>query len=80
MGPPPQITQTFQNLLQIATGLGLLVCALFLVVAGFSYMTSGGNPGSLERAKGAAMNALIGFAIILSANVLATMIQNAVVR
>jgi hypothetical protein len=78
--PPQQILDTFTNLLNIATGLGLLICALFLVVAGFSYMTSGGNPGAIERSKSAAMNAAIGFAIILSARVIATMINNAVVR
>jgi Type IV secretion system pilin len=78
--PPQQILDTFNNLLNIATGLGLLICALFLILAGFAYMTSGGNPGAVERSKSAAFNAATGFAIILSARVLATMINNAVVR
>ena len=78
MQPPAEITTTFNNILSIATGLGLLVCTLFLVFAGFSYMTSGGNPGQIERSKSAALNAAIGFAIILSANVLARMVQSAV--
>ena len=80
MAPPPEITQTFTNLLNIATGLGLLVCSLFLVFAGFSYMTSGGNPGAVERSKNAAFNAAIGFAIILSARIIAQLVQNAVVH
>jgi formate hydrogenlyase subunit 4 len=80
MQPPAEITQTFNNLLNIATGLGLLICTLFLVFAGFSYMTSGGNPAAMERSKSAAFNAAIGFAIILSARILATMVQNAVVH
>jgi hypothetical protein len=78
--PPQQILDTFTNLLNIATGLGLVICALFLCVAGFSYMTSGGNPGAIERSKSAALNAAIGFGIILSARILAQMINNAVVH
>jgi len=80
MQPPAEITQTFANLLNIATGLGLLICGLFMVFAGFSYMTSGGNPAAIERSKSAAFNAAIGFAIILSARILAQMVQNAVVH
>ena len=80
MSAPPEIVGTFNNLLGIATSLGVIVCTLFLVAAGFTYITSGGNPGQIERAKGAAMNAMIGFGIILSANVLSTMIQHAVVH
>jgi formate hydrogenlyase subunit 4 len=80
MDVPPEITATFNNLLNIATGLGLVVCSLFMVFAGFSYMTSGGNPAAVERSKSAAFNAAIGFAIILSARILAQMVQNAVVH
>jgi hypothetical protein len=80
MQPPPEITQTFTNLLNLATGLGLVVCSLFLVFAGFSYMTSGGNPAAVERSKSAALNAAVGFAIILLARVLSQMVSNAVVH
>jgi hypothetical protein len=80
MQPPQQILDTFNNLLNLATGLGLVVCSLFLVFAGFSYMTSGGNPASVERSKHAALNAAVGFAIILLARVLSQMINNAVVH
>jgi len=80
MTAPAEITGTFNNILNIATGLGLLICTLFLVFAGFSYMTSGGNPSAVERSKQAALNAAVGFAIILSARVIANMVQSAVVR
>jgi hypothetical protein len=73
------INQTITNLLNIATGIGLLACAFFLCLAGFYFMTSGGNPGAVERSKAAAFNAAVGFAIILSARVIAGIIQNAVV-
>jgi hypothetical protein len=66
--------------LTIATGLGLLLCAFFLSMAGFYFMTSGGNPVAIERSKSAAFNAAIGFALVLSARVLANLINTAIVR
>jgi hypothetical protein len=72
------INLTITNLLNIATGLGLAACALFLCLAGFYFMTSGGNPAAVERSKSAAFNAAVGFAIILSARVIAGIINNAV--
>jgi hypothetical protein len=77
LGP---ITGTIDNLLTIATGLGLLLCAFFLSMAGFYFMTSGGNPVAIERSKSAAFNAAIGFALVLSARVLANLINTAIVR
>jgi hypothetical protein len=77
LGP---ITGTINNLLTIASGLGILLCAFFLCAAGFYFMTSAGNPGAIERSKSAAFNAAIGFALVLSARVIANLINGAVVR
>lgn len=77
LGP---ITTTINNLLTIATGLGLLLCAFFLSMAGFYFMTSAGNPGAIERSKSAAFNAAIGFALVLSARVIANLINANVAR
>ena len=77
LGP---INGTINNLLTIATGLGLLLCAFFMCMSGFYYMTSGGNPGNIERSKSAAFNCAIGFALVLSARVIANIINGAVVR
>lgn len=77
LGP---LTQTINNVLNIATALGLLVCAFFLAMAGFYYMTSGGNPGAIERSKSAAFNAMLGLALVLSARVIANLVNGAVVR
>ncbi|HRQ87022.1 MAG TPA: hypothetical protein PLY16_02835, partial [Candidatus Saccharibacteria bacterium] len=38
----------------------------FLIVGGFQYMTGGGNPASLQKAKGTIANALIGLVISLA--------------
>lgn len=77
LGP---LTTTINNILTIATGLGLLLCAFFLAMAGFYFMTSGGNPGAIERSKSAAFNAMLGFGLVLSARVIANIINGAVAR
>jgi hypothetical protein len=71
---------TINNLLTIATGVGLLACAFFLTVAGYYFMSSGGNPSNIERSKSAAFNAAIGFALVLSARVIANIVNSAIIR
>lgn len=75
-----QLNATIQNLLNIGTAIGLLACAFFICLAGFRFMTSGGSPSGIEGAKSAAFNACIGFGLVLSARVIANIIQEAVVR
>ncbi len=45
---------------------GLLLFA-YLIMGGFSYLTSGGDPKAMEQAKGKVTNAIIGFVIIFVA-------------
>ncbi len=45
---------------------GLLLFA-YLIMGGFSYLTSGGDPKAMEQAKGKVTNAIIGFVIIFMA-------------
>ena len=45
-------------------GIGLL---LMLLGSGFTFMTSGGDPKKMEKAKGQLTNALVGFLIIFVA-------------
>ena len=45
------------------TGLLAALATLFLTIAGFRYVTAGGNPRALEQAKDAIKSALIGYAL-----------------
>lgn len=45
---------------------GLLLFA-YLVIGGFSFLTSGGDPKAMEQAKGKVTNAIVGFIIIFIA-------------
>jgi hypothetical protein len=43
----------------------------------YMYMSAGGSPHQMERGKSAMLNAIAGLAIVLSARVIAGMIQSA---
>lgn len=57
------ITELLKYLFPFA---GLLLFA-YLVMGGFSYLTSGGDPKAMEQAKGKVTNAIVGFIIIFIA-------------
>jgi len=71
------INTLFTNLLNIGLGVAVTVAAFFLMWGAFIYMSAGGNPHQMERGKSAMVNAIAGLAIVLSARVIAGMIQSA---
>jgi hypothetical protein len=72
-----QINTLFNNLLNIGLGVAVAVSAFFVMWGAFMYMSAGGSPHQMERAKAAIVNALAGLAIVLMARVIAGMIQSA---
>lgn len=71
------INTLFENLLNIGVGVAVTVAAFFLMWGAFVYMSAGGSPHQMERGKSAMVNALAGLAVVLSARVIAGMIQSA---
>lgn len=71
---------TFDNLITVAQVIGGLLFVFFLSLAGIWFMTSGGNPQGVDRAKGAAVNACVGLALIFSARAIQALINNLVAR
>ena len=67
----------FSNLLSIGLGVAVTVAAFFLMWGAFQYMSAGGSPRQMESGKAAMFNAIAGLAIVLSARVIAGMIQSA---
>jgi hypothetical protein len=67
------VSPLFSTMITIAA----VVCILFIVIGGFYYMTSAGNPEKLERAKKTIRNAFIGFVVILGSGALVAIMQNA---
>jgi hypothetical protein len=57
----------FQNLLQVATTLAGIALFIMLLVGGFKYMTSGGDPKGSEQAKGTMTSAILGILVLIGA-------------
>lgn len=59
---------------------GLPIVALFLLIAGFKFVSARGNSSKLEEAKENFKFVIIGAALILGAWVIATLIGNTVTQ
>ncbi len=70
------INTLFENLLNIGMGAAVTVAAFFIMWGAFVYMSASGSPHQMERGKQAMINAIAGLAIVLSARLVAGMIQS----
>lgn len=57
--------------------IGSILCTLFVIIGGYQYMTSRGNPDNLMRAKKIIKNALIGLLIVLAAALISNFLKSA---
>lgn len=76
-----QVQNFLQNVITAIAGLAGMVATAFFVVGGLKYITSSGNPQSLERAKRTIFFSAIGLAITIAAfvlsNIISTLASNA---
>lgn len=61
----------FLNVLDVAQTIMIMLTTLYLIFAGFMFVTAKGDPGKLKKARDALLWGLIGAALILCAEVLA---------
>jgi hypothetical protein len=61
------VLQIFQNVVNGAVILGVVLCVMWIAYAGFTLMLSGGNPEARSQGKTRIANAIIGIAVILCA-------------
>lgn len=61
----------FLNVLDVAQTIIIMITTLYLIFAGFMFVTAKGDPGKLKKARDALLWGLIGAGLILSAEVLA---------
>ena len=71
------IVNMFTQLITVGTAIALIVCAFFVMLAGYQYMTAGGSVRAIESAKSSLYNALIGFAIVILCKVIAGLVGGA---
>lgn len=59
------LESVFKNVIQYALGFAGIVLFVLLLVGGFKFMTSGGDPKAVEGAKKTLSSAILGLFIIL---------------
>ncbi len=72
-----EVTQYTSNTLGMITLIATASAVFFLVKGGYQYITSSGNPDSLESAKKTIRNALIGLVVVLGASLFVSILTNA---
>jgi hypothetical protein len=73
---PASLEQVVNNLRLWIMGIIAAIATLFLVVGGLRYITAGGDPAEVERAKGNLKSALLGYALAVLAPILLTILQS----
>ncbi|MES2225181.1 MAG: pilin [Patescibacteria group bacterium] len=61
------VLQTLQNVVNDGISIAIVICVLWLALAGALFLMSAGNPGMREQGKTRIMNAVIGLVVILAA-------------
>lgn len=74
---PPEIGQLFAGLdkaLDFLLPFGVVLSIIFIIIGGYMWMTSAGNPDKVKQAQGTLTWAIIGLVLILLASLLIRMI------
>lgn len=70
-----QLKDVFGNLVSVLIGLGAIALFVMLVVGGFKFITSGGDPKAVESAKHTLTYAILGLVLLLLAYVILVLIK-----
>jgi len=70
------LPQVIDSLIVWITGIAFAVATLFGVIAGLLYLSAGGDPAQVERAKVAFKASVVGYAIVLLAPGLLTIAKS----
>ena len=73
-GDVGQVESFIRNVIQVIAGLAGLIATGFFVVGGFGYITSSGNPETLEKSKRTLIFSGVGLAITIGAFVLSNIV------
>jgi len=74
----PSITELMQAILNMVIVISIPFVMLFIIYAGFKYVTAQGNPEKLQEANRALIYGVIGGVIIIGAVAILQIVQNTV--
>ena len=72
------LTELLRDILNIAVDIGIPVVTIMIIMAGFKYVTAGGDRGKVEDAHSMFLWTVVGAAIVLGAFVIANIIETTV--
>jgi type IV secretory pathway VirB2 component (pilin) len=70
---PPEFGDLFEGLdtaISFLLPIGVIVSIIFVIIGGYMWMTSAGNPDKIKQARGTLTWAIIGLVLILLASLL----------
>lgn len=76
-GNEEKLEQKVGSVLTVVFGLVGIIAVIFVIIGGFKYTTSQGDPGKVQSAKNTIMYSLIGLAVTLSAFAITQFVLNA---
>jgi hypothetical protein len=74
----PTLNSVIDNLRNWIVGFLAALATLFLTIGGVRYLTAGGDPGQVEKAKTALKSAAIGYALAILAPLLVSILASVV--
>jgi hypothetical protein len=77
-GSSPTLNGVISNLTNWIVGILAGVATLFLTIGGLRYVTAGGDPGQVEKAKAALKSAVVGYALAVLAPLLVSILASIV--
>ena len=77
LSPNASIASIVSVIIEVALGLLAIIFVVLLVIAGFNWMTAGGNEEKIDKAKQTITRAIIGLAIIIAAYSITYFVFNA---
>ena len=77
-GTAPSLSGVINNLRNWIVGILAGVATLFLTIGGLRYLTAGGDPGQVEKAKVALKSAAVGYALAILAPLLVSILASIV--
>jgi hypothetical protein len=63
-----------QHIVQIILGILAVVAVLIIVIAGLNFVTAGGDPSKVAKARGTIIYALVGLAVTVTADAIVTFV------
>jgi hypothetical protein len=77
-GAAPTLDGVISSLTNWIVGILAGVATLFLTIGGLRYLTAGGDPGQVERAKTALKSAAIGYALAILAPLIVSILASVI--